>query len=195
MLAAAHMISTLVMTRMTTVGRPRSPGQTESMWLGLSRYFREMRQNRSLATLFSLNIAVEIFGFSYLTVIPELAVTRLGLGEEGVGVLHAVRAVGGLIGGLILTRSARIVREGRAYLLILMSFGLVMIALAISGHPATAVTAIALVAACASGEFTVWAASQSPHELRAFTARLLGLSSSGRAPRSTSQASGARSAL
>ena len=49
--------------------------------------------------LLAVTAAVEVFGFSFATALPELATTRLQIGADGLGMLHAARAVGGMIAG------------------------------------------------------------------------------------------------
>ena len=72
------------------------------MRAGLAGFFRELGANRPLLILFAVTAAVEVFAFSFLTALPDLAVDRLGLDAAGLGVLHAARSTGGIIGGIVM---------------------------------------------------------------------------------------------
>ena len=95
---------------------PPVPSDIErrSMRAGLAGFFREIGANRALFILFAVTAAVEVFAFSFLTALPDLAVDRLGLDAAGLGVLHAARSTGGIVGGIVMAMAGPSRRPGRS---------------------------------------------------------------------------------
>ena len=73
------------------------------MGQNLREFLAEARSNRVLLMLVVVTASVEVFGFSFATALPELATQRLAMGAEGLGLLHAARAVGGIAATLLLS--------------------------------------------------------------------------------------------
>jgi MFS family permease len=79
----------------------RTPGaaagaRSEGLRDNLREYAEEVRRNRTLVALVLITVGVEIFAFSNWTALPELVTRRLAMDAEGLGILHAARALGGL---------------------------------------------------------------------------------------------------
>ena len=106
----------------------------------------ELARNRILLMLLLVTASVEIFGFSFATALPELASTRLNLGADGLGYLHAARAAGGIVAGLALTFMHNFERRGIAYLGVVGGFGLGLLFLSVSDSLAITLLAVGMVA-------------------------------------------------
>ncbi|TDJ14029.1 MAG: MFS transporter [Gammaproteobacteria bacterium] len=117
----------------------------------LAEYVQEMRRNRTLLMLIVVTAAVEVLGFSFATVLPEVATERLGVGAEGLGIMHAIRAAGGFAAGIALAAGAqRLRRRGLACLLVIYCFGFALIALAVAPDFPTILAAVLAIAALAA---------------------------------------------
>lgn len=121
-LASGHGLAFLFFLRLRTAGQAAVTAQVP-MGQNIQEYISELRANRLLVMLLAVTAAVEIFGFSFATALPELATTRLQIGADGLGMLHAARAVGGMIAGLALTFMGALQRRGLAYIGVIFTFG------------------------------------------------------------------------
>ena len=147
-LSAAHVLA------LASFGRQRAGASTaraerSSMRTGLVEFFRELGANRPLLILFMVTGGVEVFGFSFLTALPDLAVDRLGLGAAGLGVLHASRSIGGIIGGIVMAMAGPSRRLGVVWLAMIAAFGLEVMALGLAPILPVAVMVTAAIAFCA----------------------------------------------
>ncbi len=124
------------------VGRP-------SMRAGLVEFFRELGANRPLLILFAVTAAVEVFAFSFLTVLPDLAVDRLDLDAAGLGLLHAARSIGGIIGGIVMAMVGPSRRLGMVWLAMIAAFGLEVMALGLAPNLPIAFVVTVTIAFCA----------------------------------------------
>jgi MFS family permease len=154
-LASGHGLALIFFLRLRTAGQA---AVTDHVPLGqnIHEYISELRANRLLMMLLAVTAAVEVFGFSFATALPELATTRLQIGADGLGMLHAARAVGGMIAGLALTFMGALQRRGLAYIGVIFTFGAsLMLVSADTPFAATlAVVAFIAVAAAASDILT-----------------------------------------
>jgi MFS family permease len=136
--------------------RLRSQGQAastrrEPLLRTLQGYLLELRGNRTLMMLVLVTAAVEVFGFSFSTALPELATERFGWDAQGLGLLHAARAVGGMITSLTLSAlGGHISRRGLAYLGVIFAFGAALLLLAAADQIFLVLAAMLLVAAMAA---------------------------------------------
>jgi predicted MFS family arabinose efflux permease len=148
-MASMHVVSYLIflVLRSTCITPRRKP---VSMGENLREYLHEMRHNSTLLMLIVVTASVEVLGFSFATVLPELATERLGVGAEGLGVMHAMRALGGFLAGVALAGSSGFRRRGLAYLLVIHAFGLAVVLLAVAPTFWLTVTAVITVAALAA---------------------------------------------
>ena len=143
-LAAAHVLALTALGGQH--GRAAFPGgQRPSMRAGLVEFGRELFANRPLLVLVMVTAAVEVFGFSFLSALPDLAVGRLALDASGLGVLHAARSAGGILGGILMAVSAPSRRLGRIWLVVVAAFGLMVMALALAPNlPVAALVTMAI---------------------------------------------------
>ena len=145
-LSLAHVLA------LVSFGRQRARASTarterRSMGSGLVEFFRELGANRPLLILFVVTGAV--FGFSFLTALPDLAVDRLGLDAAGLGILHASRSAGGIIGGIVMAMVGPSRRLGLVWLAMIGAFGLEVMALGLAPILSIAVVATVTIAFCA----------------------------------------------
>ncbi len=148
-LATFHGITFLIVSRLRSIPTEAHTNPVPILE-NLREYLQEMRHNRTLSMLIAVTASVEVLGFSFATILPELATERLGVGAEGLGIMHAIRAAGGFAAGLALAGAVSIRRRGLAYLGVIYAFGLALIALAASPNFATILVAVLAVAALAA---------------------------------------------
>ena len=154
-IGAAYMaLSAASVLALLSFGRQRASPSVpragrRSMRTGLVEFFRELGGNRPLLVLFIVTGAVEVFGFSFLTALPDLAVDRLGLDAAGLGLLHAARSTGGIIGGIVMAMAGPSRRLGVIWLAMIGAFGLEVMALGLAPILPVAVVVTATIAFCA----------------------------------------------
>ena len=154
-IGAAYMVlSSAHVLALAAFGRQRagtSPPRAErpSMRTGLVEFCRELVANRPLLVLFVVTGAVEVFGFSFLTALPDLAVDRLGGDAAGLGALHAARSAGGIVGGIVMAMVGPSRRLGVVWLAMIAAFGLEVMALGLTSSLPAAVVVTASIAFCA----------------------------------------------
>ena len=147
-LSSAHVLALVSFGRQRArTSTPR--GERRSMGAGLVEFFRELGANRTLLILFVVTGAVEVFGFSFLTALPDLAVDRLGLDAAGLGILHASRSAGGIIGGMVMAMAGPSRRLGVVWLAMVAAFGLEVMALGLAPTLPIAVVVTVTIAFCA----------------------------------------------
>ena len=147
-LSSAHVFA------LVSFGRQRAStstpgGERRSMGAGLVEFFRELGANRPLLILFVVTGAVEVFGFSFLTALPDLAVDRLGLDAAGLGILHASRSAGGIIGGIVMAMAGPSRKLGVIWLAMVAAFGMEVMALGLAPILPVAVVVTMTIAFCA----------------------------------------------
>lgn len=146
LLAAAHLFAFLTFLTLRTGPRREAPAGRQSMRENLKEYARELRTNPVLLRLTLTASIVEIFGFSFVTALPELVSQQLGGDGQSLGFLHGARSVGGFVAGYVLMRATKIRWRGLAYLASLIGFGVALIALSACTSLGLAMVATALVA-------------------------------------------------
>jgi MFS family permease len=112
-LATFHGVTFLIVSRLRSIPTEAHSNPVPILE-NLREYVHEMRRNRTLLMLIVVTAAVEVLGFSFATILPELATDRLGVGAEGLGIMHAVRAAGGFAAGIALAGTVSFRRRGRA---------------------------------------------------------------------------------
>ena len=150
LLAAAHLVALVWLMRLRSAG-DSAPTERAPMGQNLREFFVELRHNRTLLTLVVVTAVVEVFGFSFTTVLPELATERFDVGAEGLGLMHSARAIGGVMASLALAGAIGFERRGLAFLAVLYAFGASLILLSVAGQFALALLALLLVAVLATG--------------------------------------------
>ncbi len=149
-LVFTHSLAYCLFRRLRSQGQAAST-RREPLLRTLRGYLLELRGNRTLMMLVLVTAAVEVFGFSFSTALPELTTERFGWGAQGLGLMHAARAVGGMISSLTLSAlGGHISRRGLAYLGVIFAFGAALLLLATAGQFVLALAAMLLVAAMAA---------------------------------------------
>jgi hypothetical protein len=94
----------------------------DSLWRGMRAFVTAVREDRMLLVLMMLTAAAEVLGFAHQALLPSLSRDVLDTGPEGLGVMNAARAVGGIVG---LGASMRgLVRGGGGpFAAVLLAFG------------------------------------------------------------------------
>ena len=122
------------------------------LWQNLSDYVREFRVNRVLLMLVLVTAGIELFGTSYTSALPELATSRLALRADGLGLMHAAQASGGLLIGLLLFAVSPQKRRTRIYGICVLLLGISIITL---GHVSDILTVL-LTLAVVSAMISAW---------------------------------------
>ena len=148
-LALGHGLAFIFFLRLRTVGQAAAT-EIVLMRQNIREYVGELRANRLLLMLLVVTLSVEIFGFSFATALPEVATTRLHLGADGLGLMHAARGVGGMIAGLGLTFVGALQRRGLALLGVIFTFGAGLMLLSADSPLMATLIAIVIVAAAAT---------------------------------------------
>ena len=118
----------------------------------IADYLREIVTNRTLLILTVVTALVEVFGTSYHTALPELALMRLEIDADGFGLLHGAQAAGGLVAGVILTWYGSIRRRGVAYIGVVTVLGVGILILGAT----TSVPGVLLILALVAGMICAW---------------------------------------
>ena len=120
------------------------------LWQNLSDYVREFRVNRVLLMLVLVTAGIELFGTSYTSALPELATSRLALRADGLGLMHAAQASGGLLIGLLLFVASPQKRRIRIYGICVLLLGISIITLGHVSDIPTVLLTLAVVSAMIS---------------------------------------------
>jgi hypothetical protein len=111
-----------------------APPDHASLWRSVGDFAGALRRDRALLVLMTLTAAAEILGFSHQALLPSLARDVLRAGPEGLGVLAAARAVGGIAGLTLASLRSPLPGGGTLFLAVLSSFGASLIALGAAPH-------------------------------------------------------------
>lgn len=147
-LTVTHLLAIFLLLKLRSQGESSVP-RSEHGSLGqiFREYAVELYRNRILMTLILVTAAVEILGFSFATVLPELASSQLDIGAEGLGTMHAARAVGGIAAGLLWSSiGSNLHHPGAVYLGIIYILGLGLLALAFAADFTFTMIALLIVA-------------------------------------------------
>ena len=148
-LAGGHVVAFVCFARLRSTGQAASKAHAP-IGRNLREFAVELRGNTILLMLVLVTAAVEVFGFSFATALPELATGRLSLGADGLGYLHAARASGGIVAGLTLALMGQMQRRGLTYLFVIFAFGVSILLLSADSSAFLTVAAVCLVAAMAT---------------------------------------------
>ncbi len=110
---------------------PPSPG---SVWQSLTGFVTALRRNSVLPVLMVLTAGAEILGFSHQVLLPSLARDVLRVGPEGLGVMNAARAVGGILGLFAVSARSPAQGGGVLFLAVLAFFGAGLVGLGFAPH-------------------------------------------------------------
>jgi predicted MFS family arabinose efflux permease len=145
-LALGHAIAYLLAARLRSSGVASEPDNTP-LRENLRTLFAEMRSNRNLSIIMMVMVSVGIFGFSYITVLPELATVQLGMGAQELGIMHAARAAGGLSGVIVLVALGASRRKGTLLIATIAVFGIGLVLLGLSTTFVIVIVALVVTAA------------------------------------------------
>ena len=120
------------------------------LWQNINDYVREFRVNRVLLMLVLVTAGIELFGTSYTSALPELATSRLALRADGLGLMHAAQASGGLLIGLLLFVVSPQKRRIRIYGICVLLLGISLITLGHVSDIPTVLLTLAVVSAMVS---------------------------------------------
>jgi len=127
------------------------PAEDASLWRGMVEFVLLVRRDGVLLGLMALTAGAEVLGFSHQALLPSLARDVLRSGPEGLGVLNAARAVGGII-GLAASMQGRAQSGGALFLLVLGAFGVSLVGLGAAPYVVGfAGVVVVLIAANAAG--------------------------------------------
>ena len=148
-MAGAHFFAFFLLGRLHTVG---GVARHERMSLGRTfvEYAHEVRHNRTLLVLVVVTAGVNLFGFPFVSALPELVTQRFGVGAEALGLLYGGRAVGGMLAAGVLVLWGAQWPQGTLYILVIHGFGGGLILLALAPGIGAAIGVILIVAATAS---------------------------------------------
>lgn len=146
-LAAGHLIAFLLFRGLRTAG-VATVATRVPIGQNFREFFSELHTNRLLLILLAVTASVEIFGFSFATVLPQLATDRLDLGAEGLGYLQAIRALAGIVAGLAFATLGIRNRTGAIYLGVILTFGVGLIVLSYPTSMTLIFGALFLVSLC-----------------------------------------------
>ncbi|MBI4200614.1 MAG: MFS transporter [Chloroflexi bacterium] len=147
--AGIYLLGALAVMLIRSRGQAAPTART-SVRQGLREYVREVRHNRGLRLLFLYTSVAEVLGFSHQVLLPSLARDVLKVGAEGLGLMNAVRALGGILGTAILTSLGTVRRQGVLFLVSLHLFGGSIILLSVVPNLPVALALLALVNAMGS---------------------------------------------
>ena len=148
-IATGHLFAFGFFSRLQSAGRA-AVKESAPIAQNLREYIVELRRNGILLMLVLVTAAVEVFGFSFATALPEIATVRLNLGEEGLGYLLAARASGGIVAGLCMSFMGQMRRRGLVYVFVIFAFGASILLLSIEGALVFTACAVGLVALMAT---------------------------------------------
>ena len=151
LLGAAEAAALACLLRLRSAGAAAEVDPTP-LRRNIADYLREIATNRTLLILTLITALVELFGTSYHTALPELALMRLQIDADGLGLLHGAQAAGGLIAGIAITWYGNIRRRGSAYIGVIVALGIAVFALG----GVTSVPGVVLILALIAGLVCAW---------------------------------------
>ena len=128
--AGGYLAGAALLLLASTPARTTAP-RDGSLWQSIGEFLTAVRRDQQLLVLIALTAGAEILGFAHQVLLPSLARDVLHTGPEGLGVLHAARSAGGIIGLAVAAAAEGTARgTGAVFLLIVGAFGASLIVLA-----------------------------------------------------------------
>jgi len=166
--AVTYALLVVVLGLIRTTHLPSAP-RHESVWRQIADGFVFVRRRRIVWMMMSLDLSATLFS-SYRVVLPALALTRLGIGAKGYGLLSSMPSAGALLATYTVFRVVgRSQSLGRVLLLSTVAYGLSAILLARASVVPLAVLALLLLGAFDAMATTIRQAAvqlETPHDLR-----------------------------
>ena len=110
-------------------GPPPEPA-TRSVWSDLVTGLTTMLGDRVVRLLLGLTLLVEIFAFSYHSLLPALAEQALQVGPTGLGTLTLFSGLGAILGSIALALLGSVERRGRILLGVTLGYGVFLLLVA-----------------------------------------------------------------
>jgi MFS family permease len=134
--AAAYLAGAVAMLPARAVAPAAQSGSdslsgSDSIWQGITSFVDAVNRDRMLLVLMMLTAGAEVLGFAHQALLPSLARDVLHTGPEGLGILNAARAVGGILAMLASMRGFT-AGGGALFVAVLVSFGGSLIALGVA---------------------------------------------------------------
>jgi len=101
---------------------PTGERETGSLWRGVTGFFVAVRADSTLRVLMLLTAGAEVLGFAHQALLPSLSRDVLHTGPEGLGVMNAARAVGGIL-ALVVSMLGLARGGGAMFVVVLLAFG------------------------------------------------------------------------
>jgi MFS family permease len=101
---------------------PTAPEAVARGWRAPAQAIGYVRRNRLVLGLFAADLVAMIFGMP-TALFPALALSVLGIGAPGLGLLYAAPAIGALLGSLVSGWIRRVDRQGMAVVVAIMVWG------------------------------------------------------------------------
>ncbi|HKA62095.1 MAG TPA: MFS transporter [Methylomirabilota bacterium] len=125
--AGAYLAGGLALLAATTP-TPVADGEADSLWRGVTGFVTAVRDDPTLLVLMLLTAGAEVLGFAHQALLPSLSRDVLQTGPEGLGVMNAARAVGGILA--LLASMLGFTRGGGALFTgVLLAFGTSLVGL------------------------------------------------------------------
>ena len=150
-----YLISFLVLFGASESGQAASR-RRESLNSNFKGYIDLIKEYAVLLILMCLASITEIFGFTHMSLIPVFAKEVLSVGPIGLGILTAVRQVGGFLGLFSLTLLGNYNQKGKLMFYIVVFFGIGQIFLAFSSDVFLFAFFLLVVNACAMSVDTLY---------------------------------------
>jgi len=133
-----------------------------------------VRTERVIVTFLIVSAFYNIFGRSYITLLPVFAKEVLGLGASGLGFLAAAPGLGTIIGSLTLATLGRVEARRERLLTLLLAFSAALFAFAASSHSNLTFACLVIVGALSTVFETLLQTSIQLSVAEAFRGRVLG---------------------
>jgi len=115
---------------------PQPPVEPEAVargWRAPAQAISYVRRNRLVASLFAADLVAMIFGMP-TALFPALALSVLGIGASGLGLLYAAPAIGALVGSLVSGWIRRVERQGMAVIIAIAVWGAAIAGFGLAGR-------------------------------------------------------------
>jgi Major Facilitator Superfamily len=112
---------------------PTEPDAVARGWRAPAQAITYVRRNRLVASLFAADLVAMIFGMP-TALFPALALSVLGIGASGLGLLYAAPAIGALAGSLVSGWIRRVRRQGMAVVIAIAVWGAAIAGFGLAGR-------------------------------------------------------------
>jgi MFS family permease len=112
---------------------PVAPDAVARGWRAPAQAITYVRRNRLVASLFAADLVAMIFGMP-TALFPALALSVLGIGATGLGLLYAAPAMGALAGSLVSGWIRRVRRQGMAVVIAIAVWGAAIAGFGLAGR-------------------------------------------------------------